>query len=220
MGDVIKKSQPKTLQLAMENAHNALPIEKKQIQTGVIYDTSLETTINIMKTNTGLFSTEKSVDGDIFWNGFPVEQMGGKKLKINEKIHNKTPGIQEVLTETSNIPLKKLTDKDREIFINISQSIDFENYKAVRGESKSSRYKNSETIFKKRNLGGQGLEKIIFPSNIIDIYTRLEILLEMELSGHTDTLTEASNLFNELYRIGDIQNEQPCRNAPNKFSII
>ena len=33
-------------------------------------------------------------------------------------IHNITPPIQKVLTETSNVPLKKLNDKDREIFIN------------------------------------------------------------------------------------------------------
>ena len=47
---------------------------------------------------------------------------------------------------------------------------------------------------------GKGIEKIIIPSNIIDIYTRLEILLGLKLSGHTDTLTEASNLIDELYK--------------------
>ena len=47
------------------------------------------------------------------------------------------------------------------------------------------------------DLEGQGL-KIIIPSNIIDIYNRLEILIGLKLSGHTDTLTEASNLIDEL----------------------
>ena len=41
--------------------------------------------------------------------------------------------------------------------------------------------------------------KIVIPSNIIDIYTRLEILLGLKVSGHTDTLTEASNLIDEIY---------------------
>ena len=59
--------------------------------------------------------------------------------------------------------------------------------------------------------------KIIFPSNIIDIYTRLEILLGLSLSGHTDTLRKASNLIDELYRRGEIQNEQQHQNAPDKF---
>ena len=62
------------------------------------------------------------------------------------------------------------------------------------------------------NLQVEGV-KIIIPSNIIDIYTRLEILLGLKLSGHSDTLTEASILIDELYRIGDIQNEQQCRNG-------
>ena len=64
---------------------------------------------------------------------------------------------------------------------------------------------------------GEGVE-IIIPSNIIDIYTRLEVLLGLKLSGHTDTLTEASNLIDELYKRGEIQNKQHYRNALNKFS--
>ena len=172
-----------------------------------------------MRKNTGFSNIEESDDGDIFWNGFLVEKIGGNKVKINEKIHNITPSIQ-ILTDTSNIPLKKSNDKDREIFNNILESLDFENYKAIRGESKSGRYKQSKTIFKKHNLEGQGIEKIIILSNIIDIYTRLEVLLGLNLSGHTDTLTEASNLIDELYKRGEIQNKQQYRNALNKFSNI
>ena len=131
IGDVIKESQQETPQLAIENTHKAVPVENEQIQSGVIYDTSLENTLNYMKSNIGFFNIEESVDGDIFWNGFPVEKIGGKKLRINEKIHNITPGIQKVKTDTSNIPLKKLNDKDKEIINNILESLDFENYKAI-----------------------------------------------------------------------------------------
>ena len=67
------------------------------------------------------------------------------------------------------------------------------------------------------NLQGEGV-KIIIPSNIIDICTRVEVLLGLKLSGHTDTLTEASNLIDELYKRGEIQNKQKYRNALNKFS--
>ena len=73
--------------------------------------------------------------------------------------------------------------------------------------------KKEEPIY----LKGQGIEKIIIPSNLIDIYTRLEILLGLKLSGHTDTLTEASNLIDELYKRGEIQNKRQYRNALNKF---
>ena len=69
------------------------------------------------------------------------------------------------------------------------------------------------------NLEGQGI-KIIIPSNIIDIYTRLEVLLGLKLSGHSKTLTEACNLIDEFYKRGEIQNKQQYRNAPNKFSKI
>ena len=68
----------------------------------------------------------------------------------------------------------------------------------------------------KPKLKAKGVEKIIIPSNIIDIYTRLEVLLGLKISGHTDTLTEASNLINELYKRGEIQNKQQYRNAINK----
>ena len=37
------------------------------------------------------------------------------------------------------------------------------------------------------DLQGDGVHKIIISSNIIDIYTRLEVLLGLKLSGHTDT---------------------------------
>ena len=49
--------------------------------------------------------------------------------------------------------------------------------------------------------------KIITPSNITDIYTRLEVLLGLKLSGHTDILTEASNLIDEIYEGVEIQND-------------
>ena len=44
------------------------------------------------------------------------------------------------------------------------------------------------------------------------------MLLGLKLSGHTDTLTEASNPIDELCKRGEIQNEQQYRNALDKFS--
>ena len=145
--------------------------------------------------------------------------MGGNKFKINEKIYDITPGIQKVLTDASNILMKKLNVKDREIFNNVSENLDLENDKAISGESKSGRYKQSKTNFKKHISEEQRIP-IIIPSNIIDIYTRLEILLGLKVSVHTDSLAEASNLINELYKRGEIQNKQHYRNALNKFSTL
>ena len=228
IGDIIKKSQQVTPQLAIENTQtqsktpqaaieNTLTPQPVEYNEGVIYDVELENTLNNIKNNAGFFKIEERDNGDVFWNGFPVEKIAGNKIKINEIVFEITRGIQKVLTDTSNIPIKKLNDQDREIFNNILESLDFKNYKPIRGESKSGRYKQSKTNLKKHNLEGQGV-KIIIPNNIKDIYTRLEVLLGLKLSGHTDTLTEASNLIDELYKRGEIQNKQQYRNALNKFS--
>ena len=69
------------------------------------------------------------------------------------------------------------------------------------------------------DLQGEGL-KIIIPSNRTDIYTRLEILLGLKLNGHSDTLTEASALIDQLCKLGEIQNKQQYRSALNKFSSV
>ena len=87
----------------------------------------MENTLNKLKNNTGFFNIEEKDNGDFFWIGFPFEKMGDEKLKINKKNCIITPGIQKVLTETSSIPLKKLTNRDREKFNKILESLDFEN---------------------------------------------------------------------------------------------
>ena len=72
---------------------------------------------------------------------------------------------------------------------------------------------NSDNVLK-----GQGAKNII-PFNIIDVYIRLEILLGIRLSRHTDTLTEASNLLDEIYKRGETQTEQQYPNTLDNFHI-
>ena len=139
-------------------------------------------------------------------NNHPNNILRGTEIEINGNKYNITPGLQKVFTETSNLPLKKLNDKDGETYVKILKDFNFQNYQAVSGKNKSGRYKTSKTTL--RNiLKGQELQKIIIPSNIIDIYTRLEVLLGLKLSSHTDILTEASNLIDEFYKRGEIQNK-------------
>ena len=61
--------------------------------------------IKYYEKNTGFYNIEERNTGDNFWNGFRVEKMGGNKLKIYENIYSFTPGIRNVLTETSNKPM-------------------------------------------------------------------------------------------------------------------
>ena len=49
------------------------------------------------------------------------------------------------------------------------------------------------------------------------MYTRLEILLGLKLSGNTNIQIEASNLIDEIYTRGEIQNEQQYRNGLDKY---
>ena len=60
-GELIKENN--TPQLAIENNHHALPIGNEQIKPGVIYDTSLENTLNNMKKNIGFFIIEERDNG-------------------------------------------------------------------------------------------------------------------------------------------------------------
>ena len=66
-------------------------------------------------------------------------------------------------------------------------------------------------------LRGEGV-KIIVPSNIIDKWFRLEVLLGSKFSGHTDTLTDASNLIDDLYKRDKTQTEQHYQNDFDKFT--
>ena len=65
-------------------------------------------------------------------------------------------------------------------------------------------------------MHGEGM-KFFNPSNMLDLYTRLEILLEVKLFGHTYTLTEASYLKDDIYKRSEIQNKQQSRNALDKL---
>ena len=62
--------------------------------------------------------------------------------------------------------------------------------------------------------------KVIIPSNIKDIYTRLGIVLAVKLSSHTNILTETSNLIDKIYKRGEIQTEKQYRNALDKFHTL
>ena len=49
--------------------------------------------------------------------------------------------------------------------------------------------------------------EIFINSNIIEDWTRVDVLQRLKLSSHTDTLTEASNLKSDLNKKGEIENE-------------
>ena len=161
--------------------------------------------------------------------GVPIQISGADTIKINKIIYELTPEIYKALSSTAYTGNTMKNEDDILMMFNIVRDLA---YTGV-GDKKSNRKtffiktlpKLAEGIQNKTfdevvddSDDIQGGVKIIIPSNNIDFYTRLEILLGLKLSGHTDTLTEASNLIDELYKKGEIQNKLQYRNALNKFS--
>ena len=165
--------------------------------------------------------------------GVPIYTLGGDRIQIKDNIYDLTPEIYKALSDTGYTGETMKNESDILMMNNIINDL---GYTGV-GDRDSKR----KTFFLKKlpklvegvqnktieeinddsdsDIQRQGV-KIILPSNIIDIYTRLEILLGLKLSGHTDTLTEASNLIDELYKRGEIENKQQYRNALNNSNII
>ena len=161
--------------------------------------------------------------------GVPIYTLGGDTIQIKGNDYDLTPEIYKALSFTGYEGKNLKNENDILMLYNIINDLEYTGI----GDNKSKRKtflteklpKLVEEIQNKTfeeitddsdDLQGEGV-KIIIPSNIIDIYTRLEILLGLKLSGHTDTLTEASALIDELYKRGEIQNKQQYRNALDKF---
>ena len=151
----------------------------------------------------------------------------GTHGEINENKINISPGVRKVLVDQSHDTAKSLTDKDKLNFRDISEKTGYYNRKPTKsqltGRDIYIKYDPDKDVIRILNLDtklkGRGIEKNIPPSNIIDIYTRLERLLGLKFSRHTDTLSGASALVEKLYKMGETQNEQQNRNAPNKIQI-
>ena len=144
--------------------------------------------------------------------GVPIQISGADTIKIDENIYELTPEIYRVLSDTGYTGKTMKNESDILMMNNIMRDLGY-----TGDVDKPSRRKTFLTItFPKLveeiqnktfeeitddsdDLQGEGV-KIIIPSNVIDIYTRLEVLLGLKLSGHTDTLTKASALINELYK--------------------
>ena len=206
LGDVIKESQPKTPQLVIENTPTThQPIENNE---GTIYDVEIEITLNKMTDNTGFFKTYHDPHRGWMINNHPIKMLRGTKVEIDENKYNITPGIRKVLVNQSYDTAKSMTDEDKLIFRDILQKTGYYNRKPTEdrltGRDRYIKIDRDNNVSRILNLDtelkGRGVEQFIIPSNKSDIYTRLEVLLGLKLSGHTDTLTEASNLIDEIYK--------------------
>ena len=185
-----------------------------------------------MKTSKDFFKLLEK-DGKVYWNDVLIETLGENRVSIKGNEFDIKPNIQNCFTKAG-LTTKRMDNEDKLTIFNILKNVGFydiiprKGLKAARMKDALNKLPREKAKIRKpplpeienesNNLQGEGV-KIVIPSNIIDIYTTLEILLGLKLSGHTDTLTEASNLIAELYKRGEIQNKQQYRNALNKFQI-
>ena len=163
--------------------------------------------------------------------GVPVSTLGGDRIQIKDIVYDLTPEIYKALSYTGYTGNTMKNEADILMLNNIIRDLGYTgvgDYQSKRKrflieklpklvEEIQNRTFEEITLDSDSDLESQGVKTII-PSTIIDIYTRLEILLGLKLSGHTDTLTEASALIDELYKRGKIQNKRQYRNALDKFN--
>ena len=219
LGEIVKKSN----------------VEDGNTRTPAIENTttsqSLRDTLSFMKRSKNFFKLEQN-GNEVVWNKTPIKALGENRISFKNQEYDIKPNIQAYCTNTK-LTTKNMNDEDKLTIYDILKNTGFYSMRHIKGLNsarfKDAKYNLPNEINKIRNptlpeiqnesndLEGQGI-KIIIPNNIIDIYTRLEILLGLKLSGHTDTLTEASNLIDELYKLGEIQNKQQYQNALNKFT--
>ena len=164
--------------------------------------------------------------------GVPVCTLGGDRMQIKDNVYDLTPEIYKALSYTGYTGENLKNENDILMLYNIIRDLRYTGIGDIKSKRKlfltkklpkfynDFQNRTSEEITDDSDGSeGEGIEKNIIPSNIIDIYTRLEVLLGLKLSGHSDTLTEASNLIDELYKRGEIENKQQYQNALNKFQI-
>ena len=236
VGDNLKESNSEN-EKSQEIVHVEIESEDENIQTNlralpnssVFSDQMIETLGRLMSSSNSLRIKPSPSRASVF--GVPINTLGGDRIQIKDIIYDLTPEIYKALSYTG---YTGNTMKNENVILMMNIIIRDLGYTGLRDyPSKRKTFftktlpklieeiqnRTFEEIINDSDVLQREGVKIIIPSNIVDIYTRLEILIGLKLSGHSDTLTEASILIDELYKRGEIQNKQQYRNAPNKFQI-
>ena len=234
ISEVIKESNSEN-----ENNQEIVPIENESedenIQTNLralpnssMFSDQMTKTLGRLMSSANSLKIKSTPSGATIL-GVPIYTIGGDTIQIKDNIYDLTPEIYKALSYTGYEGKNLKNENDILMLYNIINDL---GYTGI-GDNKSKRKtflkeklpklveeiqnrKFEEITDDSNDLEGQGV-KIIIPNNIFDIYTRLEVLLGLKLSGHSDILSEASNLIDELYKRGEIQNKQQYRNALDKF---
>ena len=215
VGDIIKETNSK--------------IDLKSLPNSSKFSNSMRQMIGSLMNSRNSLKITQDESGKANFLGIPIQISESDTMKIDENVYQLTPEIYKALTYTSYSGNTMKNENDILMMYNIIRDIGYNGIEDRDSKRKIFFTKKlpklvediqnktfNEITDDSDDLQGEGL-KIIIPSNIIDIYIRLEVLLALKLSGHTDTLTEASNLIDELYKRGETQNNQQYRNALSNF---
>ena len=205
--DTINES---TRNLGKETKESNSKVDIKVLPNSSKFSKSMRQMIgSLMNSKNSLEITQDDETGEAKILGVPLQISGPDTIKINENNYELTPEIYKALTSPLYTGKTMTNENDILMMNNIIRDIGY----TGAGDRDSKRklfftkrlQKLAEEIQNKTfeeinddidDLRGEGV-KVIIPSNIIDIYTRLEVLLGLKLTGHTNTLTEASNLIDE-----------------------
>ena len=228
LGEVFKK-------LDSADGNTEIPAIQNIIDTQSLCDTS-----SFMKRSKNLFKPVEEPNGNVFfWNGALLKPLERNTVEVKNFDFDVTPNIQKFFTNTK-LTTKSLDNNEKETVYNMLNSVGFYDIISTKGLKSAKMQVVIEVLPKviqknrhpplptienveysyeevSDDLEGQEIENFFMSSNIIDFYTRVEILLGLKLSGHTAPLTEVSNLLDELYKTGAIQNEQLYRKSLEKF---
>ena len=215
MGDIIKESNSK--------------IDLKSLPNSSKYSNSMRKMLGALMNSANSLCITQDESGRATILDVPIQILGADTIKTKENIYELTPEVYKALSNPLYTGNTMNNDDDFLMLYNIIRDVV---YTGIGDRPSASRTIFTETLPKlveeiqnknfeeitgdSGDLQGDGVKTII-PNNIIDIYTRLEVLLGLKLSGHKDTVTEASNLKDDLYKLGEIQKKQQYRNALDKF---
>ena len=124
-------SENKTPELAMKSTRNktfSQPTIQNESHPGVLYDDSLECTLENMKKSEIFFKTIETPEGDITWNDIEDKKIGASRVEIRGNEYYISPELQKVFTNSSGAPIQNLNIEDEVISSNISRSLNYKNY--------------------------------------------------------------------------------------------
>ena len=216
----IQEIVPVKIESKDENLHNIL----RALPNSSVFSELMTKTLASLMSSSNSLKIKSSPSGALILQ-VPIYTLGGDRIRINDNIYDITPEIHKALSSTSYTGKTMKNENDIVMRNNIIRDLGY--------TGKGDRQSNRKTFFtitlpklveenenkafdeiidSSDDLQREGIKNVI-PSNIIDIYTRLEILLGLKLSGHTNTFTDASNLIDDLYKRSGIQNKRQYPNA-------